>query len=302
MDIRRLEEFLAVLDAGSLSKAAQAMNVAQPALSQSLARLERELGVRLFHRSRRGAEPTAAARQIAEDIRSGVFRIINAKDAAQAIAQGRAGVLRAGLVSSALIDILPRGLRALRAYAPGVRVVLHEMSNAEQARALSCGEIDVALVHTPIALTGVMHEKVLMRERLTAAVPADLSLERRDQIHMAEIARAGLVMFPHAQLPTFYESVIDAFRKEGLDAEVVQEANRTLTVLACVAGGCGVALLPSWIRSLDFKGVRFCEVVDGARLPSFNVSAIWHKRAVPGLADAFVHACEDADAHESKLV
>ncbi|WP_051423617.1 LysR family transcriptional regulator [Bordetella petrii] len=106
MDIRRFEEFLAVLDAGSLSKAAEILGVAQPALSQSLARLERELGVRLFHRSRRGAEPTAAARQIAEDVRSGVFRITNAKDAAQAIAQGRAGVLRVGLVSSALIDIL----------------------------------------------------------------------------------------------------------------------------------------------------------------------------------------------------
>jgi len=292
MDIRRLEEFLAVLDAGSLSKAAEILGVAQPALSQSLARLERELGVRLFHRSRRGAEPTAAARQIAEDVRSGVFHITNAKDAAQAIAQGRAGVLRVGLVSSALIDILPRGLRALRKHAPGVRIVLREMSNAEQAQALSRGEIDVALVHTPVSLTGVMHEKVLMRERLVAAVPADLPVEREAQVRMAEIARVGLVMYPHAQLPTFYESVIDAFRKEGLDAEVVQEANRTLTVLACVAGGCGIALLPSWIRSLDFRGVRYCEVADGARLPSFDVSAIWPKRAVPGLADAFVQACE----------
>lgn len=292
MDIRRLKEFLAVLETGSLSKAAEILNIAQPALSQSLARLERELGVRLFQRSRRGAEPTAAARQIAEDVRSGVLRIANAMDAARAIAQGRAGVLRVGLVSSALVDILPRGLRALRELAPGVRIVLREMSNAEQAQALSRGEIDVALAHTPLALTGVMHEKVLMRERLMAAVPADLPLEQKDRVHMVEIARAGLVMFPHAQLPTFYESVMDAFRKEGLDAEVAQEANRTLTVLACVAGGCGIALLPSWICSLDFKGVRYCEVADGDRLPSFDVSAIWPKRSVPGLADVFVQACE----------
>lgn len=292
MDIRRLEEFLTVLDTGSVSKAAERLGIAQPALSQSLARLERELGVRLFQRSRRGAEPTAAARQIAEDVRSGVSRIANALDAAQAIARGRAGVLRVGLVSSALIDILPRGLRALREHAPGVRVVLREMSNAEQAQALSRGEIDVALAHTPVALTGVMQEKVLMRERLVAAVPADLGPGREDRVSMAEIARTGLVMFPHSQLPTFYESVMDTFRKAGLDAEVVQEANRTLTVLACVAAGCGIALLPSWIRSLDFKGVRYCEVADGARLPRFDVSAIWPKRSVPGLADAFVRACE----------
>lgn len=291
MDIRRLEEFIAVLDMGSLSKAAEKLGVAQPALSQSLARLERELGVKLFQRSRRGAEPTPAARQIAEEVRRGVFRIVNAIDAAQAIAAGRAGVLRVGLVSSALIDILPRALRTLRDEAPGLRIVLREMSNAEQAQALSRGEIDVALVHTPVALSGVMHEKVLMRERLVAAVPEDLLPGGRGRVSMADIARAGLVMFPHAQLPTFYESVMDAFRKEGLDAEIVQEANRTLTVLACVAGGCGIALLPSWIRSLDFAGVRYCEVVDGARLPSFDVSAIWPKRAVAGLADDFVRAC-----------
>ena len=291
MDIRRLEEFIAVLDTGSLSKAAVQLGVAQPALSQSLARLERELGVKLFQRSRRGAEPTPAARQIAEEVRRGVFRIVNAIDAAQAIAAGRAGVLRVGLVSSALIDILPRALRILRDEAPGVRIVLREMSNAEQAQALSRGEIDVALVHTPVALSGVMHEKVLMRERLVAAVPEDLLPGGQDRVSMADIARAGLVMFPHAQLPTFYEAVMDAFRKEGLDAEIVQEANRTLTVLACVAGGCGIALLPSWIRSLDFSGVRYCEVVDGARLPSFDVSAIWPKRAVAGLADDFVRAC-----------
>lgn len=291
MDIRRLEEFIAVLDTGSLSKAAERLGVAQPALSQSLARLERELGVKLFQRSRRGAEPTPAARQIAEEVRRGVFRIVNAIDAAQAIAAGRAGVLRVGLVSSALVDILPRALRVLRAQAPGLRIVLREMSNAEQAQALSRGEIDVALVHTPVALSGVMHEKVLMRERLVAAVPADLLPGGKDRVTMADIARAGLVMFPHAQLPTFYEAVMDAFRKEGLDADVVQEANRTLTVLACVAGGCGIALLPSWIRSLDFAGVRYCEVADGTRLPSFDVSAIWPKRSVAGLADDFVRAC-----------
>ena len=70
---------------------------------------------------------------------------------------------------------------------------------------------------------------------------------------------------------------------------VAQEANRTLTVLACVAGGCGVALLPSWIRSMDFRGVRFCEVRDGRSLPSLDLSAIWPARSTPTLADLFAH-------------
>jgi len=95
------------------------------------------------------------------------------------------------------------------------------------------------------------------------------------------------VLYPQDQLPVFYASIMDALRKAGLHATVVQEANRTLTVLACVAGGYGVALLPSWIRSLDFRGVRFCEVRDGDGLPDFNLSAIWPARSVPTLADRF---------------
>ena len=96
-------------------------------------------------------------------------------------------------------------------------------------------------------------------------------------------------MYPQAQLPSFYADILDALRKAGHDAHVAQEANRTLTVLSCVAGGCGVALLPSWIRSMDFSGVRFCEVRDGQSLPSFDLSAIWPARSVPTLADLFAN-------------
>ena len=106
------------------------------------------------------------------------------------------------------------------------------------------------------------------------------------QTSLARIAQAGLVMYPQAQLPSFYADILDALRKAGHDAHVAQEANRTLTVLSCVAGGCGVALLPSWIRSMDFSGVRFCE---RASLPSFDLSAIWPARSVPTLADLFAN-------------
>ncbi|WP_312998782.1 LysR substrate-binding domain-containing protein, partial [Achromobacter animicus] len=85
------------------------------------------------------------------------------------------------------------------------------------------------------------------------------------QVSMAQIAQAGLVMYPQTQLPAFYAAILDAMRKGGHDAHVNQEASLTLTVLSCVAGGCGVALLPSWIRSMGFRGVRFCEVRDGER-------------------------------------
>jgi DNA-binding transcriptional LysR family regulator len=177
----------------------------------------------------------------------------------------------------------------MRRQAPGVRVILREMSNAEQAEALQTGEIDIGLMHTPVAVGGRMRERQLLRDRLVAAVPDEFVVAEDGQVSMAQIAQAGLVMYPQAQLPAFYAGILDAMRKGGHDAQVAQEANRTLTVLSCVAGGCGVALLPSWIRTMNFGGVRFCEVRDGHSLPSFDLSAIWPARSVPTLADLFAN-------------
>ncbi|MNI34801.1 Hca operon transcriptional activator [compost metagenome] len=251
--------------------------------------MEKDLGVRLFERSRLGAAPTPAALAILEDVRISVARIDAAAHRAREIGRGSAGQLTVGLVSSALFDTLPRALREMRRQAPGVRVILREMSNAEQADALQTGEIDIGLMHTPVAVGGRMRERQLLRDRLVAAVPDEFDVADDGTVSMAQIAQAGLVMYPQAQLPAFYAGILDAMRKGGHEAQVAQEANRTLTVLSCVAGGCGVALLPSWIRTMNFGGVRFCEVRDGQALPSFDLSAIWPARSVPGLADVFAN-------------
>lgn len=287
METRHLRHFLAVIDHGSVSRAANSLGIAQPALSQSLGRMEKELGVRLFDRSRSGTVPTAAARAILDDVRVSVARIDAAKRRARDTAAGSAGQLTVGLVTSALVEMLPRALRALREVAPGVQVVLREMSNAEQAEALSSGDIDIGLMHTPVSLTGRMRERLLLRERLVAAVPDEFPVGPDGSVTLAQIAEAGLVLYPESQLPVFYAGILDAMRKAGLAPVVTQEANRTLTVLSCVAGRCGVALLPSWIQAMDFKGVRFCAVADGASLPSFDLSAIWPARSVSTLADLF---------------
>jgi DNA-binding transcriptional LysR family regulator len=68
---------------------------------------------------------------------------------------------------------------------------------------------------------------------------------------------------------------------------VVQDANRTLTVLSCVAAGLGWSLLPRSVRALRHEGVRYAEVRDGAGLPPFELSALWLARSRPTFADAF---------------
>ncbi|MDS1139163.1 LysR family transcriptional regulator [Pusillimonas sp. SM2304] len=274
MEISQLRNFLAVLEHGAISQAAHQLGVAQPALSQSIARMEKSLGVKLFERSRNGALPTAAALIIADDVRSGMFRLDEASRKAKATRKGLAGSLVIGLVSSALFDVLPKALRKVRSHAPDLDITLKEMGNDELASALELGMIDIGLMHAPVTVSGHMYEKVLRQDRLIAAVPTAMSRYMPPTINLAQIAEIGLIMYPQDQLPVFYTGITDGIRKAGCSVKINMHANRTLTVMSCVAGGMGIGLLPSWISTLDFPGVTFLDISDSHHLPNFDLVAI----------------------------
>ena len=278
---------VAIAGAGSLTRAAEQMGVAQPALTQTLNRLEQELGVKLFERTRRGALLTEAGLAIVDDLRASLAHGDTAAERARAMGAGRAGRLTVGFVTHAVYEVLPNALRRLRAEHPQLDVVLREMSNAEQVDALEGGRIDIALLHPPVAVQARVHERRLGEEAMVVALPVAYALAADGCVSIAEIAAHGLVWFPAQQMAGLRTQMLGAFRNAGHDARVVQDANRTLTVLACVAAGLGWSLLPSSVQALRHEGVRYARVRDGAALPSFELSAMWLMRSRPTFADAF---------------
>lgn len=278
---------VAVADSGSLTRAAERLGLAQPALTQTINRLESELGVRLFVRSRRGAALTEAGRAIIGDVRASLACAEGAASRARAIGAGREGDLRIGFVSHALYEALPNALRRFRSLHPGVRFLLHEMNNAEQAEALERGRIDIALLHPPVSIDMRVHELRLGAEPMVAAMPADHPVGADGCVSLADVARQGLVWFPESQVAGLRNEMLGAIRSAGHQVAVVQEANRTLTVLAAVAGGLGWSLLPRSVRALHHDGVRYADVRDGAVLPPYQLAAMWRAQSRPGFADAF---------------
>ncbi|MDP9606854.1 UNVERIFIED_ORG: DNA-binding transcriptional LysR family regulator [Variovorax paradoxus] len=287
MDTRQMRCVIAIAEAGSLTKAAERMGLAQPALTQTLNRLEQELGTRLFTRSRRGATLTDAGLAVIDDLRASLAYGDAATERARAIGAGRAGRLTIGFVTHAVYEVLPNALRRLRAEHPQLDVVLREMSNAEQVAALEGGRIDIALLHPPVSVTARVHELRLGEEPMIAALPAAWPLHEDGCVSLADVAQHGLVWFPEQQIPALRAQLLGALRRAGHETRVVQDANRTLTVLACVAAGLGWSLLPRSVRALRHEGVRYAEVRDGAGLPAFELSALWLARSRPTFADAF---------------
>lgn len=278
---------IAIAEAGSLTKAAERLGLAQPALTQTLNRLEKELGTPLFTRTRRGAALTDAGQAVIDDLRASLAYGDAATERARAMGAGRAGRLTIGFVTHAVYEVLPNALRRLRAEHPQLDVVLREMSNAEQVAALEGGRIDIALLHPPVSVTARVHELRLGEEPLIAALPAAWSLDDDGCVSLADVARHGLVWFPEQQIPALRAQLLGALRRAGQETRVVQDANRTLTVLSCVAAGLGWSLLPRSVRALQHEGVRYAEVRDGAGLPAFELSALWLARSRPTFADAF---------------
>ncbi|RYY98261.1 MAG: LysR family transcriptional regulator [Comamonadaceae bacterium] len=287
MDTRQMRCVVTIADCGSLTRAAEMLGLAQPALTQTINRLEAEIGTRLFTRSRRGAALTEAGHAIIDDLRASLAYGDVALARARAIGTGEGGELTIGFVSHALYEVLPRALRRFRAAHPQVRLVLREMNNAEQVEAIERATIDVALLHPPVSVNARVHELKLGAESMIAALPASCVLAPDGRVSLADLACNGLVWFPERQVSGLRNEMLSAIRSAGHHVSVVQEANRTLTVLAAVAAGLGWSLLPRSVRALHHEGVRYAEVRDGGCLPPYQLAAMWRARSRPTFADAF---------------
>ncbi|SCD59642.1 MULTISPECIES: LysR family transcriptional regulator [unclassified Streptomyces] len=145
MEARHLRYAVALAEHAHFGRAATALGIAQPPLSKQIAALEREVGARLFDRTRRGVFPTAAGAAFLVRARAALAEIGAASVDAARAARGESGRLRLGFIASALLDPLPGVLRRFSRERPGVRLELHEMASSRSSAALAGGELDVAV-------------------------------------------------------------------------------------------------------------------------------------------------------------
>ena len=279
MELRHLRHFLAVAKAGSLTEAAQVLGIAQPALSQSLSRLEADLGERLLIRSRHGAKLTSAGKTFMNEVVEGVALIEAAATRTRQTAHGQAGRLVIGFVTSALHRTLPNALHRLRERHPEITVSLREMDNLEQIEALRRNEIDIGFAHSPLPAVARVRSRVVRKESLIAALPDDFPLAADGLVSIAELAAYPLITYPEYQVPLMRAGIAQAYRDAGFDVHIGIEVNRSLTVLACVVAGFGVGLIPDSVSGIGFGGVRYARLRQEAALPSFTLCAITRSTA-----------------------
>lgn len=243
MELQQMRYVVAVAETGSFTRAAERCFVVQSALSHQVAALERELGVRLFARTSRRVEITAAGEAFLVSARAALDAAERAGVDAAAAAGLVRGTLRLGIIPTVTAFDVPTALRRFRSVHPQVTVSLRVDASDALMAALRAGEADVAVLGLPdeVPPSGVAHRE-LVRERLVAAVGSGHPLAGRSRIDLAVLADEQFADFPSGS-PGRAQSD-RAFAAAGLQREVAFEAPSSDLLLGLVREGLAVAMLP----------------------------------------------------------
>lgn len=251
---------LAVAETNSFTRAAQRCLVVQSALSHQIARLERELGAKLFERTSRRVRLTPAGEAFLPAAR----QCLDAADRAAAEAAAAVGEIRGrlavGLIPSVTAVDLPAALREFRGRYPHVRVSLRVGASDELAHQVKEGTLDIAFLGLPTtARPRGVAARALARDRLVAVLAPEHPLAREPSVDLLRLSTETFVDLPAGTAGRAQSDV--AFDAAGLDRDVAFEVSSAEYIARLVEQDLGVALLPSaYVPQL--KGVVTVEISD----------------------------------------
>lgn len=258
MELRHIRYFLAVAEAGNFTRAAQALGIGQPPLSQQIRDLENEIGVRLFHRVPHGAELTAAGAAFREEAKAAIAAAERAKLAATRAHRGDTGRLSLGFTASAAFAPVVSGtIRRFRAHWPEVDLSLAEMNSNLLLERLGRGELDAAFIRPGLEPPKDMRLWRLPDERMMIALPVRHRLAAHKKLPLSAIAGEPFVAFPRMVGLSLYNDIVSACRAAGFELNVTQEAPQMTAVVNLVAADLGLSIVPASLAQIHLEGVTY---------------------------------------------
>jgi len=297
-DFRSIETFLWVVRLGSFRGAAQRLNTTQPAISQRIAQLEREMGVKLLNRDHRVVSPTPSGRQMlvyAEKLiglRSEMMAEVGEHTAMR-------GVLRLGVAETIVHTWLPRLIKSLNTTYPNLLLEIEVDITPHLNARLLAQEIELAFVVGPLSASHV-HNRVLCDYPVGFLASPSLGLGN-DPIARTELARYPLITFPRKTQP--YEAVRAAFNRPDLPPIRLHASTSLSTVIHMAIEGLGIAVIPAAIVENEIADGRLQLLNTDLKLEPLTFTASWLAspdivavERVAELAGQIAHAAMSVDA------
>jgi DNA-binding transcriptional LysR family regulator len=274
-----LRSFFAIIEHGSLNKAAERMRVSQSTLTRQMHALENDIGGRLFERGTTGVALTASGHALADGIRPVLADFDSVFAGVRTLAHGKSKQLRVGYLASAAADYLHPALTALRRAHPEVKVKLHDLSPGEQIRALRKGELDVALIgNVGTFLSREFFVRRIAWLPLMVVLPETHPLATKASLQIADLKRESFIGAPERDMPGHNRWIIQLCKRAGFRPRFLLDAESLTEGLAAVVMEGAVSLLPEYTKRAAVPGVVFRPVRDATA--KWDLIVAWQRGKV----------------------
>mgnify|MGYP002515931303 CR=1 FL=1 len=237
LKMERYIALLKVIEVGSFTKAAELLGYTQPALSQMIAALEKELSIKLLCRSRYGVSLTPEGERLYPSIQSTVLQYETMRRQADEICGLESGLIRIGTVSSVSCHWLPEIIRSFWQKHPNIQIVLHQGDYTSICEWVRTGEVDFGFVN-PNAVKG-LETTVIKSGRFCAVLPKEHPLAKKRSLVLEDFASESFLLLEEGA----YSEPLEAFQAAGIKPNIKLRIHDDYSILSMVEQGLGVSIL-----------------------------------------------------------
>ena len=270
MEVDQLRYFLRVAERGNFTRAAEELNISQPALSRSIQKLEEELGQPVFERKTRSVALTDAGTLLQSRAQQILALIEDTK--AEISDDGRSGQIRIGAIPTIAPFFLPDLLRQFSTEFPAASIIVQEDTTDHLLKRCTQGEIDLAILALPVPAKYLEVEE-LFQEELLLVLPPDHPLVNKPQIRLNDIKALPFVLLDEAHCLS--DNIVSFCRQRSFHPVAVEQTSQLAMVQELVSLSHGISMVPQMARKLDQSDRRVYRSMSGTR-PVRKIAMVWN--------------------------
>lgn len=261
MDMRQLRYFISVAEHLSFTEASKHLFVAQSAVSQQIAELEKKIGVRLFERNKRSVKLTNAGSVLLEEA---ILLIKKSEETVNKVRQAELGIignLQIGFLGYTERSFLPDMVREFRADYPSVQLGLDQYNHGALIDKLSTGDLDIIFTLSFGLENLVGFESMgILDENISVVMHKDHPYANASDFELSELSQEDFIVLSREESPQGFNQTLMICGKNGFSPHIVSQPKLISTVLLLVDSGMGIAILPSSLKYSSSSSLRFKEI------------------------------------------
>ncbi|MDY8135789.1 LysR substrate-binding domain-containing protein [Aquimarina sp. 2201CG5-10] len=263
MNIQLFRNIIVLAEKLNFTRAAEELNIVQPALSRQIKQLEEEIGAVLFKRDKRNVKLTPAGVYFIKEAKKLVSQVEQMSKHTTHIHNGEVGEIRIGFTHSIMQTILPEILKTVNHHMPGIKTVLKEMNNRDQYLALQQNDLDIGFATNPMVPFN-LKSKILHIDNFVVLLPDSHPIQESNYSNFSVFSKEEFIFPSVVDGPNYVHTLESICIDAGFNPKVVHETDSATTSFRLIEAGLGISLEPISslqghqfpIKSIELKNIK----------------------------------------------